>query len=39
MSVLARIPMDGTFDQVAPLDRLTGFKEGFCFDLKNATDR
>lgn len=31
--------MDGTFDQVAPLDRLTGFKEGFRFDLKSATDR
>lgn len=31
--------MDGTFDQVAPLDRLTGFKEGLRFDLKSATDR
>lgn len=30
--------MDGTFDQVAPLDRLTGFKEGFRFYLKSATD-
>lgn len=39
MSVLAPIPMDRTFDQVAPLDRLTGFKEGFRFDLKSATDR
>jgi len=37
MSVLARIPMDGTFDQVAPLDRLTGFKKEFSFDLKSAT--
>lgn len=35
--------MDGTFDQVAPPHeisfRLTGFKEGFSFDLKSATDR
>jgi hypothetical protein len=31
--------MDGTFDQVVSLDRMTGFKEGFSFDLKSATDR
>lgn len=36
MSVLARIPMDGTFDQVAPLDRLTGLnlRKGFALTLR-----
>lgn len=39
MAVLRRIPMDGTFNQRAPLDRLVGFKEGYSLDLKSATDR
>jgi hypothetical protein len=43
MSVLRRIPQDGTFDQVAPLRLLTKTVnyEGpmFCFDLTAATDR
>nr|WJJ80270.1 RNA-dependent RNA polymerase [Cannabis sativa mitovirus 1] len=42
MQVLSRIPMDGTFDQSAPIHRLarletTGFIASF--DLKSATDR
>lgn len=40
MSVLKRIPMDGTFDQAAPLDRLSGVKGPvYSVDLKSATDR
>jgi hypothetical protein len=38
-SVLKRIPMDGTFNQVAPLDRLIGNNHCYSFDLKSATDR
>lgn len=33
------IPMDGTFAQTKPLDRLVGSKVAFSFDLKSATDR
>lgn len=39
MEVLRKIPMGGTFNQVAPLDRLAGFSKGFSYDLKSATDR
>jgi hypothetical protein len=40
-SVLKRIPMDGTFAQTAPLERLKRFpcRELYSFDLKSATDR
>lgn len=39
-SVLKRIPMDGTFNQTKPLDRLTGsMGEISSVDLKSATDR
>lgn len=40
-AVLKRIPMDGTFAQTAPLDRLKQFpcRELYSFDLKSATDR
>ncbi|KAF5734509.1 hypothetical protein HS088_TW16G00958 [Tripterygium wilfordii] len=31
--------MDGTFNQVKPLDRLAGNSHVFSFDLKSATDR
>lgn len=38
--VLRRIPMDGTFDQVKPLDLLHGVKGcAYSVDLKSATDR
>lgn len=37
--VLSRIPMDGTFDQTRPLDRLKGEKVCYSYDLKSATDR
>lgn len=42
MRVLARIPMDGTFNQNAPIHRLARLNtKGFMasFDLKSATDR
>ncbi|KAI5667123.1 hypothetical protein M9H77_16976 [Catharanthus roseus] len=39
MSVLKRIPMDGTFNQRAPLRRLVGAKDCFSYDLSSATDR
>lgn len=39
MSVLKMIPMDGTFQQERPLDRLVGERHVFSFDLKSATDR
>jgi hypothetical protein len=40
MSVLKTIPMDGTFDQTAPLKRLKGTQgEISSVDLKSATDR
>lgn len=38
MSILRTLPMDGTFDQPAPLARLKGKRELFSFDLKSATD-
>lgn len=41
MKILASIPMDGTFDQGAPIRRLQekGHLVNYCFDLKSATDR
>lgn len=39
MEVLKLIPMDGTFNQTAPLDRLIGARQCYSFDLKSATDR
>lgn len=38
-SVLKRIPEDGTFDQGAPLIRLKGAMDTFCYDFSAATDR
>lgn len=38
-SVLRRVPMDGTFNQTAPLIRLVPSKTCFSYDLKSATDR
>lgn len=38
MSILARLPMDGTFAQERPLDRLVGEKVCYCFDFQSATD-
>lgn len=38
MSVLRLIPMDGTYDQLAPLHRLRGSRVMYSFDLKSATD-
>jgi len=39
-SVLSSIPMDGTFNQTAPLDRLRGIDGTvYSLDLKSATDR
>ncbi len=37
--VLRPLPMDGTFNQQRPLDRLIGSTCCHCFDLKSATDR
>lgn len=39
MDVLRLIPMDGTYNQVKPLDRLKRLKTLFSFDLSSATDR
>lgn len=39
MSVLRMLPMDGTFNQEGPLDRLEGERHVFSYYLKNATDR
>ena len=39
MKVLRSIPMDGTFNQVRPLDRLAGHSDVYSIDLKSATDR
>ena len=39
MQVLRRLPMDGTFEQTKPLDRLVGKQTCYSFDLKSATDR
>lgn len=38
MAVLRSLPTDGTFDQLAPLERLRGKKDLYSFDLKAATD-
>jgi hypothetical protein len=38
-SVLKKIPMDGTFDQLRPLKVYSGSKPVFSFDLSAATDR
>lgn len=37
--VRAPLPMDGTFNQLRPLDRLTGSEIAYEYDLKSATDR
>lgn len=37
MDVLRGVPMDGTFQQTAPLDRLAGKQDCYSFDLKSAT--
>lgn len=39
MTNLGKIPMDGTFDQTRPLDRLVGKQHLWSFDLSAATDR
>lgn len=39
MNLLRRIPTDGTFNQSAPLLRLTGKHCFYCYDLTAATDR
>lgn len=39
MSVLQSIPMDGTFNQVQPLEYLKGFSSYWSYDLQAATDR
>jgi hypothetical protein len=38
---LRKIDQDGTFDQIAPIDRLrqAGFTRFWCYDLSAATDR
>lgn len=38
MTVLARLKMDGTYNQTQPLEYLIGKKKWFSFDLKAATD-
>lgn len=37
--VLRSLPMDGTYNQTAPLIRLKGSRVNYCFDLTAATDR
>lgn len=41
MSVLRKIPQDGTYDQLGPIRALSRFrpKDVYSFDLKSATDR
>lgn len=39
MEVLRTIPLDGTFNQTAPLERLVGISKLRSFDLSSATDR
>jgi hypothetical protein len=39
MKILRFIPCDGTFDQVAPLRRLSKLSSLRSFDLSSATDR
>lgn len=34
MDILSRLPTDGTFDQLAPLDNLVGCSNSYSFDLK-----
>lgn len=36
--VIKRLPTDGTFDQLNPLDRLVGEQQKSCFDFQSATD-
>lgn len=38
MEVLRQLPMDGTFNQTAPLYRLVGAKHTYSVDLKSTTD-
>lgn len=38
MTILSRIEMDGTYDQLSPLHRLSGHRVLYSFDLKSATD-
>lgn len=38
MSLLSHIEMDGTYNQIAPLNRLRGERVLYSFDLKSATD-
>lgn len=38
-SILRSLPMDGTYNQRAPLTRLRGSRINYCFDLTAATDR
>jgi len=38
MQLLSMLPTDGTYDQLRPLERLSGKKELYSFDLKSATD-
>ncbi|KAI8011544.1 hypothetical protein LOK49_LG06G00110 [Camellia lanceoleosa] len=39
MEALKTLPMDGTFNQTKPLDRLVSKEVLYSFDLKAATDR
>lgn len=39
MKALSTLPMDGTFNQLSPLDRLVGESRVYSYDLKSATDR
>lgn len=39
MELLRTLPMDGTFNQTRPLERLVGAKTVYSVDLKSATDR
>lgn len=39
MSVLRRLPCDGTFNQLKPLEGLSSHSHLFSFDLSAATDR
>ncbi|TCZ49333.1 hypothetical protein EXY23_27460 [Roseicella aquatilis] len=39
MNVLRNIPMDGTYNQLAPLKRIMHLSQFRSFDLSSATDR
>lgn len=39
ITLIGKIPMDGTFNQTKPLDRLVGKMHLYSYDLKSATDR